>query len=321
MKAEFKKKHDHFEERFIFQKEQKWIYIQYTRGETENGAYILRNEANSVLDYLTKFFNKNHVSEEIRTEVTNYLNSGEENIQKSLQEFINYLLTTLYVTITAGITLGFIIFGGYKGGNSLDQTLNLYPTLTIIGVLGGLVIGGIICYLMFYKYLKSPNEKKQDSKQKKTEKNKEKTVEWPVIDVTFDEVVKVVRRFSEQLPKGVYRTILVSEDYSIDFKQLAHLLKGIPSKSFYMSKETYDIFEEKDKNIPPIIDKVQKAVDQYVKEQKKYPMLPYDPLRRVNYYLLIQEHYLDQIPEIELYITDYDGLISHHKPKKKQAGK
>jgi len=36
---------------------------------------------------------------------------------------------------------------------------------------------------------------------------------------------------------------------------------------------------------------------------------------------LIQEHYLDQIPEIELYITDYDGLISHHKPKKKQAGK
>lgn len=321
MKAEFKKKHDLVEERFIFQKEQKWIYIQYTRGETEKGAYILRNEANSVLDYLTQFFNENHVSEEIRTEVTNYLNSGEENIQKSLQEFINYLLTTLYVTITAGITLGFIIFGGYKGGNSLDQTLNLYPTLTIIGVLGGLVIGGIICYLMFYKYLKSPNEKKQDSKQKKTEKNKEKTVEWPVIDVTFDEVVKVVRRFSEQLPKGVYRTILVSEDYSIDFKQLAHLLKGIPSKSFYMSKETYDIFEEKDKNIPPIIDKVQKAVDQYVKEQKKYPMLPYDPLRRVNYYLLIQEHYLDQIPEIELYITDYDGLISHHKPKKKQAGK
>lgn len=184
---------------------------------------------------------------------------------------------------------------------------------TTIGVLAGVLFGGIICYLIFYKYLKSSSEKIQNSKQV-DEKNKE----WPVIDVTLNEVVKAVRSFSDQLPKGVYRTILVNDDYSIDFKQLAPLLKGIPSKPFYMSKETYDIFEEKDKAIPPIIDKVQKAVDQYVKDQKKYPMLPYDPLRRVNYYLLVQEHYLNQMPEIELYITNYDGLVSHHKPKRKQ---
>jgi hypothetical protein len=318
MKAEFKKKLHNTEERFLLQREQKWIYIQYTRGDIEKGAYILRNEPNSVNDYLTQFFNENHVSDEIRTEVANYLNSGEESVQKSLQEFINYLLTTFSVIMMAGISLGLIIFGGYKGGSRLDETLNLYPTFTIIGVLGGLVIGGVICYLMFYKYLKSPDAKKKESKSKNT--NKEETVEWQIIDVTLDEVVKAVRSFSERLPKGVYRTILVNDDFSIDFKQLAHILKGIPSKPFYMSKETYDIFEEKDKEIPPIIDTVQKAVDLYVKEQKKYPMLPYDPLRRVNYYLLIQEHYLEKKPDIELYITDYDGLISHEKPKRKQAG-
>jgi Protein of unknown function (DUF3939) len=226
------------------------------------------------------------------------------------------------VIILAGISLGLIIFGGYKGGSRLDETLSLYPTFTIIGVLGGLFIGGVICYLMFYKYLKSPEKKKYSEAKNNTSQNNKSNVtdEWQVIDVTLDEVIKAVRTFSERLPKGVYRTILVNGDYSIDFKQLAPILKGIPSRPFYMSKETYDIFEEKDKDIPPILDTVQKAVDQYVKEQKKYPMLPYDPLRRVNYYLLIQEHYLEKKPDLELYITDYDGLISHEKPKRKQAG-
>jgi Protein of unknown function (DUF3939) len=203
----------------------------------------------------------------------------------------------------------------------LDGILNLHPTFTIIGVLVALLIGGVICYLLFYKSLKSPDEKKKDTQKKNTnpDSTKDASPEWPVIDVTLDEVVKGVRRFSEKLPKGVYRTILVNDDHSIDFKQLAHTLKGIPSKPFYMSKETYDIFEEIDKDIPPVIDKVQKAVDQFVKEQKKYPMLPYDPLRRVNYYLLTQERYLEKKPDIELYITDYDGLLSHEKPKRKKA--
>jgi len=190
--------------------------------------------------------------------------------------------------------------------------------LFITGVLVSLLIGGVIYYLLFNKSL---NKGKKGAQINETNSNskKDKTPEWPVIDVTLDEVVNAVRQFSEKLPKGVYRTILVNDDHSIDFKQLAHTLKGMPSKTFYMSKETYDIFEEVDKDIPPVIDKVQKAVDQFVKEQKKYPMLPYDPLRRVNYYLLMQERYLEKKPDIELYITDYDGLLSHEKPKGKKA--
>ncbi|KLT19967.1 hypothetical protein AA980_00535 [Neobacillus vireti] len=143
--------------------------------------------------------------------------------------------------------------------------------------------------------------------------------EYPVIDVTIEDVRKAVRTFSDKLPKGVYRTILVLDDNSIDYQQLAPMLGGIPAKKFYMSKETYDLFEESEKQIPIEMDIVQKAVDQYVKERKEYPILKYDPLRRVNYYQLLQEHFLKTAPEIQFYITDLDGLITHIKPQKKTS--
>jgi hypothetical protein len=153
---------------------------------------------------------------------------------------------------------------------------------------------------------------------------KKKTVEskkdFPIIDVSLHDVRRAIRKFSDTLPKGIYRTILINDDYSIDFSQLVRYLKGIPSKKFYMSKETYDIFDESEKMIPEIMDKVQKAVDQYVEEQKKYPILDYDPLRRVNYYELTHHHYLDFCPTIDFYITDYDGIITHIKPEKTKRG-
>ncbi|WP_318502376.1 DUF3939 domain-containing protein [Bacillus sp. T3] len=135
-------------------------------------------------------------------------------------------------------------------------------------------------------------------------------------DITKEEVVKAVRKFSDNLPKGTYRTILVHDDYSIDFEQLRRYLPRTPTQKFYMSKETYEIFEEHERHIPPLMDKVQQAVDQYVKLHKEYPILPYDNLHRVNGYLLVQEKLLDEVPTIEFYITNYDGLISHKKPKK-----
>ena len=150
------------------------------------------------------------------------------------------------------------------------------------------------------------------------EKTKETT--WPIIEASVDEIKKAVRTYSEHLPKGVYRTILVKEDNRIDMEQLAPLLKGMPSRKFYMSKETYDIFTEEEKDLAITIDKVQKAVDLYVKEHKEYPMLPYDPLHRVNYYQLLNAHCLDTQPEIELYITNYDGLITHKKPEQNSIG-
>jgi hypothetical protein len=135
-------------------------------------------------------------------------------------------------------------------------------------------------------------------------------------DITKEEVIKAVRKFSDTLPDGTYRTILVNDDYSIDFQPLLRYLPRKPKHKYYMSKETYEIFEEHEGHIPPLMDKVQKAVDQYVREHKEYPILPYDHLRRVNGYLLVQEHLLDEVPQMEFYITNYDGLISHTKQKK-----
>jgi len=57
----------------------------------------------------------------------------------------------------------------------------------------------------------------------------------------------------------------------------------------------------------------------YVKERKEFPMLRFDPLRRVNYYQLIQEHYLKAAPETQFYITDLDGLITHNRPEKRTS--
>lgn len=199
------------------------------------------------------------------------------------------------------------ILGGYTFGIVLDGIFEISPILRYICVFG--MAAGV---LLIYKHIESRNIAAQEVNNK--------VAHWPEIDVTVEDVRKAIRGYSDQLPKGVYRTILVYDDHSIDFEQLAPTLKGIPTKKFYMSKETYDIFEENEKEIAITLDKVQNAVDLYVKEHKQFPMLPYDPLNRVNYYQLMQAHCLDVHPAIELYITDYDGLVTHKKPKKNSTG-
>ncbi|GHH98595.1 DUF3939 domain-containing protein [Neobacillus kokaensis] len=173
----------------------------------------------------------------------------------------------------------------------------------------GVIIVGFVVYFII-KFFISPSQKGLKD-ELASAKN------YPTIDVTLDDVRMSIRKFSEKLPKGVYRTILVQDDHSIDFHQLAHILGGIPTRKFYMSKETYDLFEEDERHIPPAMDMVQKAVDRYVEERKEFPLLSYDPLRRVNYYQLLQENYLKAAPEIEFYITELDGLITHNQPEKK----
>jgi hypothetical protein len=48
-------------------------------------------------------------------------------------------------------------------------------------------------------------------------------------------------------------------------------LDGISLRKFDISKETYDRFNGDEKGIAITIDKFQKAVDLYVKENKQYP--------------------------------------------------
>ncbi len=213
------------------------------------------------------------------------------------------------------ISMVICIFLGNKLGSIFDDKFDLDSVFTLIGTFLGIGMGGAAAYSIASNLVKSPAQKGIENEQIAVSKEED----VPIIDIDIDDVRKAVRQFSNQLPKGVYRTILVNEDNSIDFHQLIPILGGIPAKKFYMSKETYDLFEENEKHIPQAMDMVQRAVDLYVKEHKEYPMLSFDPERRVNYYQLVQENYLKTTPDIQFYITDLDGLITHIKPERKRT--
>ncbi len=131
----------------------------------------------------------------------------------------------------------------------------------------------------------------------------------------IEAIKKAVREFADQAPKGVTTRTLVKDDHSIDFNLLKPYLKGIPDRNFYMSKETYEIFEEKDKTIPYYLDIIQFAVDQYVNMYKKIPITQGDPYRKVSYLLLEKSNLIHERPAIDLYITNDEYLITHKKPK------
>jgi hypothetical protein len=156
-------------------------------------------------------------------------------------------------------------------------------------------------------------------KQNKTKTKKPEN--YPIIDVTMDQVRNAIRTFTDELPKGVYRTILVKDDNEIDFNQLAHIMGGHPSEKFFMSRETYDLFAENEKLIAYEMDIVQRAVDQYKKEYHEFPVLPLDPLKRINYFELIQKLLLKTKPQTQFYLTDLDGMITHVKPDTRAAKK
>lgn len=297
--------------------EEKVIYVHYTKGKTEKTACILKINDKTKSEYLESFFEENKVSEEMKKEVRKFLNNEKNFNDQHWNEFSNFLMKTLSLNMVFGLTIALTIFGFYKLGSFLDAQYGFQPWLTVIFTFIGIGIGGFTGYVMIQKYFKKPV---QDTSQKDYDLQREQneTTDFPIVDVTIDQVRKSVRQFSDNLPKGVYRTIMVQDDNSIDFKQLANILGGIPSKNYYMSKETYDIFEEKDKKIPTEMDMVQKAVDLFVKERKEYPMLRFDPTRRVNYYQLLQEKYLKSAPETQFYISELDGLITHIKPVKRK---
>lgn len=320
MKKIFIKNQGRVEEKLELTAEEKWIYAYYRKGNYEKTAYILRNEEKSLYKYLEDFLKENKVSEELKKSVEKFLTTEKSGNSFEWKNFTEFLLRSLSLHVMIGFTLALMIFGGFKLGAFLDAKLDIYPALTVTGVLSGMALGGLTGFMMIGKYTNPKlGKNRHKTSRNKPDKNQQNNKSYPVIDVTVEQVRNAIRTYSEDLPKGVYRTILVDENNCIDFTPLAPILKGIPSKKFYMSKETYEIFEENEKEIPLMMDKVQKAVDAYVRDHKKYPMLQFDPERRVNFYLLSQEQYLDSHPPIDFYITDYDGLVSHIKPKRQTS--
>lgn len=144
---------------------------------------------------------------------------------------------------------------------------------------------------------------------------KKEEKQLPIIDISLQQVKDAVREFELQLDKGIKRTVLLNKDQSIDFELLHSYLEGLPNQSFYMSRETYEIFEQEEREIPYYLDKVQKAVDQYIDEFKEHPIVPSDLHRKVNLELLLNRRHLDVKPPMDFYLTDEENLITHKKPK------
>lgn len=316
MKQKFIKNFNRYTETLELGMEENWTYIHYTKGKIEKTACVLKDGEITLDAYLENFFKENQVSEEMKKDARKFLRNEKNLTSYHWKEFTNFLLKALSLHMVFGITIALAVFAGYKLGTNLDNHYDLYPIFTVVGFFTGIGVGGLTAYTMVQKYFIPESKKEMVKKGSANTLTKEEVDNLPIIDITIDEVRRAVRRFSDNLPKGVYRTIIVQDDNSIDFKQLAHILGGIPSKKYYMSKETYDLFEEEEKHIPFEMDLVQKAVDQYVKEQREYPMLKFDHEHRVNYYQLIQEHYLKYPPQTQFYITDLDGMITHVKPGK-----
>jgi hypothetical protein len=131
------------------------------------------------------------------------------------------------------------------------------------------------------------------------------------VTVTLPQVKQAIREFEEDMPTPINRTALIMDDKRIDTSRLTRYLGGVPEQNFYMSRETYEIFEEDDKLIPYYLDLVQAAVDNYISDTGKLPLLEDTWLPEVHYRLLSTESYLKETPPFPLYITDEEMMLTH----------
>ncbi|WP_438448729.1 DUF3939 domain-containing protein [Gorillibacterium sp. sgz5001074] len=133
----------------------------------------------------------------------------------------------------------------------------------------------------------------------------------PTVAVTLAEVKSLVREFEQHLPKGMNRTVLIGPDNEINFHLLIPYLHGLPSRKFYMSRETFEIFPEEERHIPYWLDIVQRAVDAYIVEEGAAPVVFGDVKRRINCALLHQYYLLKELPPLDFYLSDQEDLITH----------
>lgn len=146
-------------------------------------------------------------------------------------------------------------------------------------------------------------------------RRKSTRAEVPVaIEVSLDEVRRAVLRYEAEMPEGINRLSLLLPDGSLDMKRLSRYLGGMTDQSFYLSRETYEIFTEEEREIPYYLDLVQGAVDSYVEERGKLPVLEHSPDFEVDVRMLLREHYLSELPPFALYVTEQEMMLTH-RPK------
>ncbi|WP_053220406.1 DUF3939 domain-containing protein [Virgibacillus senegalensis] len=135
----------------------------------------------------------------------------------------------------------------------------------------------------------------------------------PVRPVSISEVKDAIRRYSAELASEIPLQVIIKEDRTIDYQLLAPYLEAEPEQTYYMSRETYEIFEEKDKQLAEDLDKVQQAVDHYRDQTGNLPIIEGDPYRKVSYLKLEKLGLLSRRPERPFFITDDEDMITHRQ--------
>ncbi|WLR47595.1 DUF3939 domain-containing protein [Halobacillus litoralis] len=134
-------------------------------------------------------------------------------------------------------------------------------------------------------------------------------------DLSIHDVRKAVHAYADAKSSDVPLSVIINEDLTLDYELLAPYLKAVPIQNFYMSRETYELFEEQDRDLALDIDLVQHAVDQYMKQTQEPPIIDDDPYKRISYYKLENHHLLQRRPERDFYLTKEEFMITYKKPE------
>ncbi|BBB72191.1 TPA: DUF3939 domain-containing protein [Bacillus anthracis] len=136
-------------------------------------------------------------------------------------------------------------------------------------------------------------------------------------EITKDELEQAMAQFLEKNANIVY-TVLVNDDYTVNYDLLKPYLPAFPTNIFLITKETLEVFEHTEENLNLVkeIDIVQKAVDQYVTEKEMFPIVEGSEDRLICGMKL--GPYLDRILKRDLYISEKYYLVSSKPDRKKQ---
>ncbi|WP_251125770.1 MULTISPECIES: DUF3939 domain-containing protein [unclassified Exiguobacterium] len=138
------------------------------------------------------------------------------------------------------------------------------------------------------------------------------------IDVTLSELRQAIHEYEQTLPKGVNRTVLLDDTQEIDTKRLKHHLSGVPKQRFYMSKETFHIVPEEERDVIYEMDQVQRALDLYMDEEKKLPLRKFQDALQLDLTRLREGGYLKTLPTRPYYVVD-ETLIVSLEPKESNS--
>lgn len=134
-------------------------------------------------------------------------------------------------------------------------------------------------------------------------------VKEQVIDVSKEQVVQEmnnwVRMMQKKVPrvsKSIFFNSDNEEDLLLNLKPIYSQLGGKPSKDFYMSRITQEVFEEKEKFLAILLDSMQVIVEYYVSMRKTLPIKPGSEENEIDYSFLIGAGVLNEEPTRPLYI-------------------